>query len=265
MKTSSSIVREITEDREKGAARLVAEYRDRLYCDAFALCGDKSAAEDLVFKTFEQVLDKIEDCRDEQSFYAWMYAILRNFYLKSVRGCMVRNTVTVGAASDLESLDGTMMDGESVTVPIDGNIIRAAVEDLPPKMREVVVLHYFMDQPVAKIAKILSVSSGTIMSRLYYARLALGQKLKKSKRVISTVLAAAVILVSSVWAAGKILEVINGSSGDVMAGVELDGNASYAGDADNFSAESLTEQAGQTILQIQQKDKTMRTATAKSR
>ena len=265
MKTSSSIVREITEDREKGAARLVAEYRDRLYCDAFALCGDKSAAEDLVFKTFEQVLDKIEDCRDEQSFYAWMYAILRNFYLKSVRGCMVRNTVTVGAARDLESLDGTMMDGESVTVPIDGNIIRAAVEDLPPKMREVVVLHYFMDQPVAKIAKILSVSSGTIMSRLYYARLALGQKLKKSKRVISTVLAAAVILVSSVWAAGKILEVINGSSGDVMAGVELDGNASYAGDADNFSAESLTEQAGQTILQIQQKDKTMRTATAKSR
>ena len=265
MKTSSSIVREITEDREKGAARLVAEYRDRLYCDAFALCGDKSAAEDLVFKTFEQVLDKIEDCRDEQSFYAWMYAILRNFYLKSVRGCMVRNTVTVGAARDLESLDGTMMDGESVTVPIDGNIIRAAVEDLPPKMREVVVLHYFMDQPVAKIAKILSVSSGTIMSRLYYARLALGQKLKKSKRVISTVLAAAVILVSSVWAAGKILEVINGSSGDVMAGVELDGNASYAGDADNFSAESLTEQAGQTILQIQQKDKTMRTATAKSK
>ena len=265
MKTSSSIVREITEDREKGAARLVAEYRDRLYCDAFALCDDKSAAEDLVFKTFEQVLDKIEDCRDEQSFYAWMYAILRNFHLKSVRGCMVRNTVTVGAASDLESLDGTMMDGESVTVPIDGNIIRAAVEDLPPKMREVVVLHYFMDQPVAKIAKILSVSSGTIMSRLYYARLALGQKLKKSKRVISTVLVAAVILVSSVWAAGKILEVINGSSGDVMVGVELDGNASYAGDANNFSAESLTEQAGQTILQIQQKDKTMRTATAKSK
>jgi RNA polymerase sigma-70 factor (ECF subfamily) len=265
VKTSSSIVRDIVEDRERGAARLIAEYRDRLYRDAFALCGEKSAAEDLVFKTFEQVLDKIEDCRDEQSFYAWMYAILRNFHLKSVRGCMVRNTVTVGAASDLESLDGTMMDGESVTVPIDGNIIRAAVEDLPPKMREVVVLHYFMDQPVAKIAKILSVSSGTIMSRLYYARLALGQKLKKSKRVISTVLAAAVILVSSVWAAGKILEVINGSSGDVMAGVELDGNASYAGDADNFSAESLTEQAGQTILQIQQKDKTMRTATAKSK
>lgn len=98
-------MRDITEDREKGAARLVAEYKDRLYCDAFALCGEKSAAEDLVFKTFEQVLDKIEDCRDEQSFYAWMYAILRNYHLKSIPGRMVKNTVAVGAASDLEALD----------------------------------------------------------------------------------------------------------------------------------------------------------------
>lgn len=253
MKTSSSIVRDIVEDRERGAARLIAEYRDRLYRDAFVLCGEKSAAEDLVFKTFERVLDKAEDCRDEQSFYAWMYAILRNYHLKSIRGGMARNTVAVGAAGDLESLDAMTTGGESVTVPIDGSIIRAAVEELSPKMREVVVLHYFMDQPVAKIAKILSVSSGTVMSRLYYARLALGQKLKESKRTISVILVAAAVLVSSVWAAGKISEIISGSS------------ISGGSPQDAISGESLSAQTGEAISQNQHEETTMKTTTAKSK
>ena len=246
-------MRDIVEDRERGAARLIAEYRDRLYRDAFALCGEKSAAEDLVFKTFERVLDKAEDCRDEQSFYAWMYAILRNYHLKSIRGGMARNTVAVGAAGDLESLDAMTTGGESVTVPIDGNIIRAAVEELSPKMREVVVLHYFMDQPVAKIAKILSVSSGTVMSRLYYARLALGQKLKESKRTISVILVAAAILVSSVWAAGKISEIISGSS--ILGGSS----------EDVVSGESLSAQTGEAISQNEHEEATMKITTAKSK
>ena len=246
-------MRDIVEDRERGAARLIAEYRDRLYRDAFALCGEKSAAEDLVFKTFERVLDKAEDCRDEQSFYAWMYAILRNYHLKSIRGGMARNTVAVGAAGDLESLDAMTTGGESVTVPIDGSIIRAAVEELSPKMREVVVLHYFMAQPVAKIAKILSVSSGTVMSRLYYARLALGQKLKESKRTISVILVAAAVLVSSVWAAGKISEIISGSS------------ISGGSPQDAISGESLSAQTGEAISQNQHEETTMKTTTAKSK
>ena len=271
MKTSSSIVRDILEDRERGAARLLAEYRDRLFCDALALCGEKSAAEDLVFKTFERVLDKIEDCRDEQSFYAWMYAILRNYHLKSIRGRMVKNTVAVGAANDLEALDAMTTGGESVTVPIDGSIIRAAVEELPPKMREVVVLHYFMDQPVAKIAKILAVSSGTVMSRLYYARLALGQKLKESKRTISVILVAAAILVSSVWAAGKISEIISGSSilggssEDVVSGETMDDEAPSVHNADRLSAESLSAQTGEAISQNQNEEEIMKITTAKSK
>lgn len=264
-------MRDILEDRERGAARLLAEYRDRLFCDAFALCGEKSAAEDLVFKTFERVLDKIEDCRDEQSFYAWMYAILRNYHLKSIRGRMVKNTVAVGAAIDLEALDAMTTGGESVTVPIDGSIIRAAVEELPPKMREVVVLHYFMEQPVAKIAKILSVSSGTVMSRLYYARLALGQKLKGSKRAISIILAVAAILVSSVWAAGKISEIIRGSSmsgglsEDVISRKTMDDEAPSVHNADRLSAESLSAQTGEAISQNQKEEETMKTTTAKSK
>ena len=72
-----SIAQEIQRDREKGANRLVAEYRDRLYAAALSLCGDAIEAEDLVFRTFEQVIDKIDEYREEQAFYGWMFTINR--------------------------------------------------------------------------------------------------------------------------------------------------------------------------------------------
>ena len=62
-----SIAQEIQQDREKGAARLVAEYKERLYAAAFSLCGDATEAEDLVFRTFEQVLDKIDSYLKSQT------------------------------------------------------------------------------------------------------------------------------------------------------------------------------------------------------
>ena len=66
---------------------------------------------------------------------------------------------------------------------VDSGIVRQVLERMPEDMREVLLLHYFMDMPVGKIAKFLTQPVGTIKSRLYYARVALamrlGAKLKK--------------------------------------------------------------------------------------
>ena len=41
------LIQDIHDDLEKGAAQLVAEYRERLCRDALAICGDAAEAEDL--------------------------------------------------------------------------------------------------------------------------------------------------------------------------------------------------------------------------
>ena len=106
MGTTISIIDEILQDREKGAARLVAEYGERLYGVAMALCKDASEAEDLVFRTFEQVLDKVDTCGNEDSFYSWMCAILRNFHRLSVRRPVNRYTEPVGGEAEIDLLTG---------------------------------------------------------------------------------------------------------------------------------------------------------------
>ena len=104
MEKTVSIAEEIRRNREKGAERLVTEYRDRLYAAAFSLCGDASKSEDLVFRTFEQVIEKISSYREDEAFYRWMYTILLNYYRKSVRGRLAKNLVPMGGLDELESI-----------------------------------------------------------------------------------------------------------------------------------------------------------------
>ena len=57
-------------------------------------------------------------------------------------------------------------------------MILKAVDDLPYKMRKVVILFEFEDFSIAEIAKKLNEPEGTIKSRLYNARKILAEKLK---------------------------------------------------------------------------------------
>ena len=170
-----NIIEDIKKNRTNGADRLVAEYKSRLYKVAYGICGDEHEAEDLVFRTFEQVIAKIDDYQEQDAFFSWMCTILRNYHRMSVRATVARNTIPSGGPGELAGLIGGT-DADGMDIAIDGNMLREAVDNLPQKLREVVVLHYFMDQPVRKVAKMLSIARGTVKSRLYYARLVLGTK-----------------------------------------------------------------------------------------
>ena len=51
----------------------------------------------------------------------------------------------------------------------------AAVEELPDKFKEIIILNHFQDMSYDQIASILNIPRGSVMSRLYYAR----QKLRE--------------------------------------------------------------------------------------
>ena len=200
MGTTISIIDEILQDREKGAARLVAEYGERLYGVAMALCKDASEAEDLVFRTFEQVLDKVDTCGNEDSFYSWMCAILRNFHRLSVRRPVNRYTEPVGGEAEIDLLTGGF-EADVVARTVDSGILRQCIEEMPPKMREMLILHYFLDLPVSQIARYLMMPTGTVLSRLHYARRALAVRLGTNlKKPAVAMVAAALFFIVSVAA-----------------------------------------------------------------
>ena len=217
------IARSILLDREKGTRLLVTEYRDRLYAVALALCRDPAEAEDLAFRTIERAVSRIELYEERDSFYEWLQIILLNLYRNSVRGKMVRSTVAAGVGQDLEDVAGKLQDGdvesaEKIYAAVDSAILRDAIDRLPEDMKETVILRYFMDMPLKKMAQILSVPVGTVMSRLHYARLALAQRIGAAmKKPAVAMIAAAFVLLgatAAVVVGARLSSTAGTSSGD---------------------------------------------------
>ena len=197
MHRPDNIAQELLKDREKGSARFMAEYRERLYSVALALCHDQTEAEDLVLRTLERIIEKIGDYQERDSFYSWACVIMLNLYRDSARGKVVQGTVPVGGAAEMEALMEPA-GAERIVMDVDSGIVRQVLERMPEDMREVLLLHYFMDMPVGKIAKFLTMPVGTIKSRLHYARLALAMRLgAKLKKPGVALIAAALLLLGA--------------------------------------------------------------------
>ena len=176
------IIQDIHDDLEKGAAQLVAEYRERLCRDAFQLCGDAAEAEDFAFRTFDKVLRKIDTFKGEGSFYDWMKAILVNDIRSAKRTKASQNTVVAEVDEDEPAPSDSAGSPEQLMSSFDSEVVRCAIQKLSPEHRETIVLHYFLDQPIGKMAKLLAIPEGTVKFRLFAARKALAGMLSKQMK-----------------------------------------------------------------------------------
>ena len=167
------IVEEIRQDREKGAKRHESEYKVGLMALARRFCSDSSDAEELVNATFAVVIENIDGYLEQSAFFAWMSQILTSLHSRNIRRKSAQDIMYPGDVPDVldENAQGAIYDH------LDASLLRMAVDELPKEQREALALHYFMDMSVVQIAKYLAVPTGTVLSRLFYARKALAAKL----------------------------------------------------------------------------------------
>lgn len=168
-----TIVEELKKSRESGAKRLENEYKAGLMILARGLCADSSDAEELVNRTFAAVVQGIDGFLEQSSFFTWMCRILNNIHATDCRRKASRCVTFPGDVPDVED-DAAK---EAVYANLDAAFLRDAIKTLPAGMREVIVLHYLMDLPVARVAKFLTLPVSTVKWRLHCARLVLSRRL----------------------------------------------------------------------------------------
>ena len=169
-----SIVEELRTNRESGARRLESEYKAGLMTLARRLCADEGDAEELVNRTFADVVEGIDDYLEQSAFFGWMCKILENRFAKDMRRKSNQTVVTDGEAVD-DAADENGAD--RIFQGVDAALLRDAIADLPDDMKETLMLRYFMGLPVSRVAKLLSIPEGTVKWRLHCARMILAAKL----------------------------------------------------------------------------------------
>jgi RNA polymerase sigma-70 factor (ECF subfamily) len=152
----------------------LGDHLDRLFRAAWALCGSREDAEDLVQETYERVLRRPRLVRREDDL-AYLYRTLHNTFFNARRTASRRPRV----AAQLE--DVAAVSSRSDLQPeqaAEADLVLGAVAELPREMREVLVAVDLVGLSYAEAGRALGVHENTIPSRLARARLRVAEAVR---------------------------------------------------------------------------------------
>lgn len=156
-------------------AQLVRDHHEGVYRYAFRLTGSAVDAEDLCQQVFLTAQQKLGQLRKVESARSWLFAILRNCFLKGQRKWRPI------PAEDVR-LDVDRIAIELPEEGIDPEQLQKALNELPENYRVILAMFYYEDCRYREIAEQLDLPIGTVMSRLARAKSSLRAKLFESER-----------------------------------------------------------------------------------
>jgi RNA polymerase sigma-70 factor (ECF subfamily) len=153
---------------------LVSKYRAKIFTMVYGMVRNEHDASDLAQEGFLKAWRSIHRFDGRSSFYTWLYRITVNLTLDSLR--------RKGRCQEVELSDAIPSFVPGPGVNYERAEIReqvnAALAQLSPEHRVVVVMRELEDMQYHEIAEVLNLSVGTVMSRLFYARKKLQSILK---------------------------------------------------------------------------------------
>jgi RNA polymerase sigma-70 factor, ECF subfamily len=147
---------------------------------ALWLTRDDAEAEDLAQETLSKALRGFDSFAPDTNFKAWIFRILRNTFLTTRTGIAATRTSFI---DDHEGLEASLTAGptpEETLIQLDNAAaVQQGLEQLPPALRDCLLLCDVEDLKYKEIASLLDVPIGTVMSRISRARAALRAHLQQ--------------------------------------------------------------------------------------
>lgn len=165
---------------------LVSRYRIRAYAMIYNMVRNEQDAWDLAQDGFVKAWKSIGRFRGQSSFFTWLYRILMNVTIDWTRRKQIEGGTEFDDAHGLRDIaPGAVTapkDELQPAVKLSDKEIRArideAIQRLSPEHRQAIILREIEGLEYQEIADIMDCSTGTVMSRLFYARKKLQSMLK---------------------------------------------------------------------------------------
>lgn len=156
---------------EQAVERLAREQHVRLVRAVALSCGSLPAAEDAVQEAFARALQRARAGEPFTHLGGWVVTVALNLTRSAGRRSWRTVPLTEHAGGRVDPVDPALVD------------LQRAVDALPRRQREVVVLHYYLGFEVRLIALLLEVSDGNVKNALHRARASLAKALHVEEEV----------------------------------------------------------------------------------
>jgi len=157
---------------------IVRRWQGPLINMAYRFCRDRGRSEEMAQEAFVRAFRGLAKWRRDAAFSTWLFALAANLYRTEIRR-IPPVTVTldqIAEPADPHRTESRLEDEDR------RRIVQRALQSLPSKYREALVLFYFHGLDVATAAQSLRLPEGTVKARLSRGRDMLRRKLPHGTR-----------------------------------------------------------------------------------
>ncbi|MFQ5868738.1 MAG: RNA polymerase sigma factor [Candidatus Zixiibacteriota bacterium] len=178
------LIQEALEGDQEAYRKLFEAHQRAIHHIIAKLVHNREEVRDLVQETFIKAFNSLESYRKEYRFTTWLYKIAANNSIDYLRKKKIeslsldRPLETEEGSITIEIADSTYSPDKDLVTKEKRLSIKEAIDSLPPKYREVIVLRHQEDRSYEQISGILSIPIGTVKARIFRAREFLKKKLK---------------------------------------------------------------------------------------
>ena len=175
--TDERLVQRFQEGSADAFEVLVQRHGTRVYNLCFRILGDAEEAADASQDTFLAALRKLNTFRGDSAFTTWLHRVAVNACYDSLRRKRRRPLLQIVRDEDEDRPEPSLPSpdhADQVVLSVD---VGRALMEVPEEFRVVLVLADVQDLPYDEIARVLEIPVGTVKSRVFRGRAALGRAL----------------------------------------------------------------------------------------
>jgi len=146
---------------------LIGPYMQRIYAFSLGFCRDTEEAEEISQEALIKAFRAIGSFRGDSSLSTWLYRISRNVFLDRKRAAKSRGRDRAVHVEGLDEIAASASDPEQELIEMTENErVRAAVLEMEPSYRDVVLLVDMQGLSYREAADVLDIPVGTVKSRI---------------------------------------------------------------------------------------------------
>jgi RNA polymerase sigma-70 factor (ECF subfamily) len=175
-----ALLRRIRFDDLDAFEAFFARYRGQVYATAYAVLGDRHAAEEVLQDTFAKAYEWRRRLHPDASPLPWLHRVALNFSYSRLGRRRPWEPISEAVARLVR--DREVGPADSAERAELRSIVRDGIAALPPKHRGVIVLFYLHGRSINETAEILGIRPGTVKSRLHFGLRSLRARLEDDRR-----------------------------------------------------------------------------------
>lgn len=184
----TALIQQALSGNQSSFARLRQKYHDAIFNLIYRMIREKDEVEDLTQEAFIKAFASLSSFNDEFAFSTWLYKIATNNCIDHIRRKKLQ-TFSIDKPIESKESDFSFELPDTNDEPDQEMIARQrkkllddAINSLPPKYRQVIVMRHQDEMEYQEIARILKLPLGTVKAHIFRAREMLYKYLRDKMR-----------------------------------------------------------------------------------